>query len=268
MLWLTYAWDDNRDGDVDYVVSQLISAGVPTSIDKFSLSAGKHIWDQISSAITDPSRCSAWAIYSTKASFLSPACHEEYHIALSRALERRGSTFPIFGLFPESYDSALLPVPLRTRLAVSLADPDWIERVKSAADGRAPNIAPTALDRFHVKIHPPRNGGSIIEIRVRAGRLFPVTIGVPEGQKERINCWPGPSNYPDGTPIMSVTSGQGDGMDMIVINHPVTPTESVYIWLKDYPSFIRVGEMTSRDGGMGYVEWGLTMQPDQMPFKQ
>ncbi|MNT05061.1 hypothetical protein D3C72_1396640 [compost metagenome] len=264
MLWLTYSWEDNKDGDVDYLVSHLQASGFPVSIDRFTLSAGRHIWDQISDAISDPCRCSAWAIYSTKASFLSPACHEEYQIALTRALAARGSNFPIFGLFPETYDSALLPVPLRSRLAVSLSDPEWVERVKAAAEGRGLNIGPAPVDRFHVRVHPSKNGGSIIEIRVRAGRLFPITIGVPEGQRDRIQCWPGPSNYPEHAAIVSMTEAHGDGMDMTILNHPVTPTDSAYIWLKDMPTFIKIGEVTSRDDKNGHVQWDFTLQPDQM----
>lgn len=46
-LWITYAWDNNKDGDFDYLAQELEDSGVATSYDKIALIPGRRLWDQI-----------------------------------------------------------------------------------------------------------------------------------------------------------------------------------------------------------------------------
>src|SRR6266851_8521471 len=121
-LWLTYAWIDNADRDVDFVAQQLADAGIEVKIDRWNLEAGRRLWDQIDSFIRDPARSDAWAMYATENSLRSEKCQEEYAYALDRALDTRGGTFPIIGIFPGSVASDLIPAGIKTRLYVSTAD--------------------------------------------------------------------------------------------------------------------------------------------------
>ena len=52
--WITYAWKDNEQGDVDFVVQELVRAGLTMKLDRWNLQAGKRLWDQIDKFITDP----------------------------------------------------------------------------------------------------------------------------------------------------------------------------------------------------------------------
>ena len=54
-VWITYAWDDNKDGDVDFTAQELIRAGLDVKLDRWNLSAGKRLWEQIEAFIQDPS---------------------------------------------------------------------------------------------------------------------------------------------------------------------------------------------------------------------
>jgi hypothetical protein len=62
-LWVTYAWDDDRSGDVDFVCQQIESTGIEVKIDRTTLGAGRRLWPQIESFITDPAQSDAWAFY-------------------------------------------------------------------------------------------------------------------------------------------------------------------------------------------------------------
>jgi hypothetical protein len=108
-VWLTYAWDDNRTGDVDYVAQEVESDKVNVKLDRWNLRAGKRLWEQIATFISKPAESDAWMIYATQASLASEPCKEELAYALKRALETRTNDFPIIALFPSRLDSDLIP---------------------------------------------------------------------------------------------------------------------------------------------------------------
>ena len=50
-LWVTYAWADNRDNDVDFVVQELSAAGLTVKLDRWNIVAGRRLWDQFDNFI-------------------------------------------------------------------------------------------------------------------------------------------------------------------------------------------------------------------------
>jgi len=139
-IWLTYAWDDNADGDVDFAAQELTDIGLEVKLDRWNLTAGKRLWEQIETFIQDSSKSDAWLLYATQASLGSEACREEFAYALDRALQTRGGDFPVIALFPAPVDRHLIPAGIKTRLFVSLTDPDWKERILAAAEKRQQHI--------------------------------------------------------------------------------------------------------------------------------
>ena len=111
--------------DVDFVAQELVRTGLTVKLDRWNIEAGKRLWQQIENFISNSEESDAWILYATQNSLGSEACKEEYSYALDRALHQRGTTFPIIGLFPSSVDDSLIPAGLRTRLCVSITDPDW-----------------------------------------------------------------------------------------------------------------------------------------------
>lgn len=109
-------------------------------LDQWTIDAGRRLWDQLEQFIQDPKECDAWLLYATQASLGSEPCKEEFAYALDRALQTRGAEFPVIGLFPSTVDKELIPASIRTRLYVSMRDPNWKERIKAAAEGRKPTI--------------------------------------------------------------------------------------------------------------------------------
>lgn len=236
-------------------------AGLDIKLDRWNLGAGQRLWEQIDAFISDPGLSDAWLFYATQLSLGSEACREEYAYALDRALRQRGSAFPIVALFPSPVDETLIPAGIRTRLFVSTTDPDWKERVKAAAEGRAPGIHRAAMDPCEVVV---REGSGqyrfAVEVRPRAGSWVPFMAAIPLAEKETVK----PSLYhaprgrvPTGGVMWNRRSGESqDGQWwLMVAGNEATPTQSYYVMCHELPSSLLFGV----DGGQPQYTWEFSL---------
>ena len=259
-VWMTYAWDDNTTGDVDYVAQQLVSKGIEVKLDRWNIRAGERLWEQISKFIEDPAECDAWVFYATQGSLGSQPCREEYATALDRALNTRGTTFPIVAIFPGSVDKGLIPSGIRTRLYVSLKDSDWLERVVAAAEGRAPVIPSHKIAPFEASVYEAPaevQGRYVVEIRPRAGVWNGVQLRLRLTEKEaaepKIAVAP-KGALPRGL-VTTVNRMEGisdlddDGVRWwwITLGMEVTPTMSLFLVCQRMPRVIAFGPANSED---------------------
>lgn len=275
VVWITYTWADNEQDDIDFIAQELESFGVDVKLDKLVIGAGKRMWDQIATAITDSKECDAWILVATPKSLQSEPCTEERAYALDRALRSNGAEFPIIGLFQDSVESDLIPPAIRTRLCVSLTDPDWKERIKAAAEGRLHSASRPAIEPYYFKIQriepkvhlvprypsvknsPMREHKVgqdwVIEVRPRAGVWGPFFAEIPFAEKEKVNpnLEYGNANKPS---INGVLLGYGTQQmnDLWVMSNvqQSTPTMSYYIWCDSLPSILTFGMR----GGPEYVK--------------
>ncbi len=234
-LWITYAWSDNDEGNFDFLVQQLGKVGVVARYDKIALVAGRRLWTQIADRIaTDP--LSGWAYLLTRASLASPACQEELSYALQRALESKGEGFPLIGLL-HGVSIRDVPLPLRVRLCVNLASPDWMEELRAAVAGRAPERVATDQDPVVVKIHNPyrgQHGRSAIEVRPRFGELRYWRLAFPSGGPQPIEWGVGPANGAGiGAAHQEVIEGEfsdigGCAMKFVGAGNPISAASSAY----------------------------------------
>jgi hypothetical protein len=243
-LWLTYAWKDNETEQVDFVIQSLQEQGLDVGFDRARLIPGQRLWPQLDAAISDPAKCDAWAIYVTKHSLTSEACLEELAFALDRALQSRGSTFPVIGIFSEPIDRALIPSALATRLYVSMQDPSWAQRVAAGARKELPQVVIKDVPPFHLQEHR-RNGQLILEVRPRAGRWAPFVFMVPIGERDfLVNVEHGPSGrVPEVCIIFGSCDFEVDGAYAGKrIENPIDIFNSAYVTLSSSPSEIVVGQ--------------------------
>ncbi len=248
-IWLTYAWADNSDGDIDYIAQELVRSGVSIKLDRWNIGAGGRLWEQISSQIEDPAKSDGWMLFASQASLGSEPCKEEFAIALDRALSSRGANFPIIGLFNGPVDTSLVPASVRTRLCVSTTDPDWKERIRAAAEGQLPAVAKQAMEPCQVRIHQKTgaNGsGYAIEIRPRAGTWSPFFAGVLSTEKDIVkpSIMHGPSNrLPMGGALYMTGNGPSDdgNWHIMYAQNEATPTQSYYLFVAEIPSQVAFG---------------------------
>jgi hypothetical protein len=245
--WITYSWADNENSDVDFVVQELMGTGIAMKLDRWNIAAGQRLWDQIATFITDPQECDAWILYATQNSLLSQPCREELAYALDRALNQRGNRFPVIGLFPGSVDKDLIPPAIKTRLFVSLSDPDWKERVNAAVEGRLHNSSQIAVQPFEVVTHPFPDGAVIYEMRPRAGTWSPPIAGVPISEQQIVqsSMMFGPRGRPPlggGVTMMPRSGPSNDNEWFLHSAHgEATPTMSIFMFCQAIPSRIVFG---------------------------
>ena len=261
--WITYAWVDNQDRDVDFIAQELVRAGLNVKLDRWNLTAGKRLWDQIANFITDRSESDAWLFHATQNSLASEPCREELAYALDRALTSRGDGFPIIAMFPSTVERNLIPASIRVRLFVSLADPDWKERIVAAVEGRPLSVTTTQVQPFVMQsISPvPEPFQYTIEFRPRAGVWYPFIFAVPVSEKDRVGfalrCGP-PRRMPH---LGGVVFSRGEGLSpngrwyFELGGEAASPTNSYYAFLREMPSALLFGQEGS--GGQVWTAEGL-----------
>ena len=248
-IWISYAWNDNADGDVDFCAQELIRKGLSVKLDRWNLSAGKRLWEQIESYIQDPSESDGWLLYATQTSLGSEACREEFAYALDRALHTRGSAFPVMALFPAPVDPDLIPAGIKTRLFVSLTDPDWKERIVAAVEERQPSITKPEVEPYALTIHELGDERYAIEVRPRGGTWAPFVAGIPMGEKIRVSprLHHGAAKRPPTGVIMTALFSGGEQVStdgkwwLLFAANEATPTQSYYVICKQLPSLLLFG---------------------------
>jgi len=261
-VWVTYAWDDNKDDDVEFIAQELQRTGLVVKLDRWNIGAGKRLWQQIENFICNPKDSNAWILYATSNSLGSEACKEEYAYALDRALHSRGAAFPIIGLFPSTVDNNLIPAGLRTRLYVSITDPDWKERIKAAAEGRTPSITTPTVQPYTIEVHKEsEQPGSryVIEVRPRAGTWSPFIAAIPVAEKDHITphiLHGARGRIPQGGVLFGAGTGiSDDGVwYYLFAQNEATPTQSYFIFCNVLPSSLVFGVM---NGQTQYLVNGL-----------
>ena len=248
--WLSYAWADNNDGDVDFFAQELKGIGLNVKLDRWNIQAGKRLWEQIENFIQDPKQSDGWILFATQNSLGSEPCKEEFSYALDRALRSRGANFPVIGLFQGAVDQALIPAGIRTRLYVSVTDPDWKERIVAAFEDRDLNVSRRQFDPFVIKVHDlPTGFGQLkfgIEVRPRAGSWIPFSCGIPIVEKNGVSpvLYHGGSNK---VPMGSLLKMSGDGPSsdgkwwIEFAGDEATPTQSYYLLCQSLPSELVFG---------------------------
>lgn len=247
-IWITYAWSDNQQGDVDFIAQEIQQSGAEVKLDRWSISAGKKLWQQIENFICSDIESDAWLLVATANSLSSEPCKEEFAYALDRALHARGRYFPVIGLFIGPVDESLIPAGIRTRLYVSITDPDWKERILAAAEGRLHQVQKFNIHPYHVHVHKNLPGFKpfCIEVRPRSGVWAPFLAGIPNGEKDIVAPYImiGHRDTPTANGILynhyESTSSDGS-MWIMVADQKATPTESYYIWCSKLPSLLLFG---------------------------
>jgi hypothetical protein len=247
-IWITYAWADNANGDIDFVAQELEHSGITVKLDRWNIGAGRRLWEQIENFISSEGQSDAWLLVATNNSLASEACKEEFAYALDRALKSRGEVFPVIGLFLGSVDQGLIPAGIRTRLYVSITDPDWKERIVAAAERRFHHVARPEIQPYHIRVYAdqPGNRPFVIEVRPRAGVWAPFCAGIPSEEKDAVDphIMIGPRDRPTSDGLLySYTEGLSDNgkLWLITAGNQSTPTESYYFWCRRLPTRLQFG---------------------------
>lgn len=246
MLWLTYAWKDNEDNDVDFIISQLQSHGIEVNFDRAHLLAGQRLWDQIDKGIGSL-KTKAWAIYVTENSLRSEPCQEELSYALDRTLRSRGQNFPLIGIFPKKIDHELIPSALAVRKYVNLQDSNWIQEIINTLNGKIEKEKKSILP-FGYRIQKFPNDNYLFEVWPRIGSWAPVICAVPDTDYENFNApMIMPRGLTGGSSMTNVdqiilTEKTGTEYKGYRLNNRVNSDDSLHVIFSDIPERFVFGQ--------------------------
>lgn len=247
-LWLTYAWTDNDNDDIDFIIQELRAGGLTVLFDRVHIIPGQRLWDQIDAGIMAP-EVDAWAIFLTENSLKSEPCQEELAYALDRALRTKGGDFPLIGIFPNPMDRAYIPSSIATRLYVNMQSPDWKDRILDGVFKRRPAGPARKINPVVVTAH---NWGrfACFEFRPRAGRWYEAYIAIPKSDETKIV---GLEVGPRGGPRSAFQSRRAgyeypdSNWVMEAISDAATPENSLYVaFTGAVPRKVRVGSVQDR----------------------
>ena len=245
-IWITYAWADNESRDVDFIAQELESVGLSVKLDRWNISAGGRLWEQIEEFITSPDQNDAWVLIATQNSLSSEPCKEEFSYALGRALESRGGSYPVIGLFLGPVDRDLIPAGIRNRLYLSVTDPDWKGRLTAAAEGRSQQVARPRLEPFELTVHKRDHVERpyAVEVRPRAGTWSPFFAAVPRNEQDAVQMRivHGPRGRLTTQGVL-MNAGEGETQDWYIrfAGNEATPTQSYYVSFAKLPTKLAFG---------------------------
>jgi hypothetical protein len=268
--WITYSWKDNEQGDVDYIVQELVRAGLKIKLDRWNLQAGRRLWEQIDKFIRDPNECDGWIFYATQNSLASEACREELAYALERALSSRGGAFPIIALVQSHMEGGLLPAAIKTRLYVDLTDPEWKERIVDAVTNRTSARAAAELTPSVSIEHPaPMGFAAAIEVRPRAGVWHPFAACVKPEERHAAGLVlrDGPRGFPpdpNNSGFIGGGTGMSDDQQWYVERgyNAATQTHSYYLFFRKVPSIFAYGQLGTPGQMYFFVPKGSPLMPN------
>lgn len=245
-IFLSYAHGDNEQGDFRWVAQELTRVGADVEYDERVLVVGQRLWPQIEQRILDPT-LRGWGILLTRNSMASQSCMEELEYARLRTLTDRNWQFPLIGLVHEVPVNELPPA-IRTRLYVSMRDPDWAQRVVAGLEQLAHRPPEQQLARLHWRVHASYQGDPelvAVEARPRFQPMqhFAVLTPLPGAEQVGIGAPGGagvggaPFDVADGT-----AEWRGEQCQIRAMRGPIEPGASVYaIFRGRVPRWVAVG---------------------------
>lgn len=151
-------------------------------------------------------------------------------------------------------DQSLIPAGIRTRLHVSLRDPDWKERIVGAAENRDVNAQRPKASPYHLTMHRQAAGSTsfVIEVRPRAGTWSPFVVAISLAEKARVKphiMHGAPGRVPSAGALFGTGEGTSGDWAFYFAQNEATPTMSYYIFCSELPSKLLFGS----DGGVQYT---------------
>lgn len=243
-VWLTYAWNDNDRGDVDFIAQDLRDAGFHVCLDRWSPTRDARLWDQLREPFSTAGTLQAWLLYATPNSLGSTLCQGDFSHAMENVRKTRGAQFPVAVLLQFDTMRELLATLDPAVTAVPMTRPDWKDTVRTIVEGRPPTARAPRVTPFDIKVWRAEREdrvGFAIEFRPRTGSWSPVFAAVPMDELKGIK--PQLAHGPTGR-IPAVVwldrpgAGQlSSGPYWALWSHNVaTPGESCYLLCDRLPS--------------------------------
>lgn len=235
-VWITFATEDNEDGDIDYLAQEFHRDALRTRLHPMFPAEDEKIDRLMPAFLIRPEQSSAWILYASERA-LAQGRAGRIASAVEKAKAIRGE-FPAIGLFPSpEIASSAGGIPFSHKLF--LDDREWRSGLGTA-------LGTTLSGGFHsegivppyvAKLRPnaPEPNRYTFEFRPRMGRWDPVLFAVPPEDKARVS--PEIANHP-------AEEGFSEDAEWYFLrgSTPATPQTSYIVSLRDLPSRLAFGQ--------------------------
>jgi len=129
-LWITYVSEGDEPGDFTFLVDEIADDGILAFFDRIPIKPGGDLWEKLAEPMGEPS-LDGWAVVLTPSNMGSAVVREELAHGLDRVMNTRGGAFPVV-LLLHGLRADRIPPALRAPGCVSLADPEWRDKLAEA----------------------------------------------------------------------------------------------------------------------------------------
>ncbi len=262
-VWVSYLWTTGEERDLKFLFSPLNGLDIDTKYESVRLIPETRLWQRVLQSLTNM-EFDGWLYVLTHQIATRGACAEELLEAIDKALQDKGTDFPMIGLL-YGVSAQQVPLGLRMRPCLSVGDPDWKHRLAQSLLPRVPTLPKTLVResaRFTWKIHPCYGGESevtAIEVSPKLESIPYWRFAIP--RTARPARWGvGSAGGQEISPVkFAVAKGSGRFGSSEVLwfgaANGVSTSESAYItFCGPLPEFICFGPAQSPKGPPGPME--------------
>ena len=235
-VWITFATENNIDGDIDYLAQEISRSGQRTRLHPLFPDEDDKIDRLMPAFLGRPDQSDAWILYGSAESLRGDRPNRLSRV-VEQAVAKRGD-FPRIGLFTNAEALAMgQQIPLTTRLFVD--DPEWRSRLGAAlgADLQSAFSNEAGLPPYVAKLQPLESGPFryTFEFRPKMKRWDPVLFAILPEERSRVA--PEIQNNP-------YEEGFSDDAEWYFLRGgtPATPQNSYVVAMKDLPTRLAFGQ--------------------------
>jgi hypothetical protein len=180
-VWITFATEDNVDGDIDYLAQEISRCGWKTRLHPMFPAEDDKIDRLIPAFLSKPEQSDAWILYASSRALADDRA-DRIGGAITKGLATR-EDFTSIGLFPGARTS-----DLRLSHTIGVHDADWRQQLGSALGCDLDHPKEGVLPPYvaHVNVLQGGEYRYSFEVRPKMGRWESFLFAVPPEDMKRV----------------------------------------------------------------------------------
>jgi hypothetical protein len=233
-VWITFATENNIDGDIDYLAQEIGHCGLRTRMHPMFPGEDEKIDRLMPAFLARPEQSDAWILYASPEG-LPDGRVDRIQAAAIRALESRQG-FPVIGIFT-SAQAAASASAIRFTHVLFADDPEWRRRLGEALGCDLSSTNDEGLPSYVAKLHSeaPDPYRYSFECRPKMGRWESFLFAILPEEKARVAPQIASGEFEEGFSDDAEWYFQ-------VARTPATPLDSQVVLMKDTPTRMAFGQ--------------------------
>jgi hypothetical protein len=233
-VWITFATENNIDGDIDYLAQEIGRCGLRTRMHPMFPGEDDKLDRLIPAFLSRPEQSDAWILYGSSEG-LPEGRAERIKAAAARALESR-KVFPVIGIFTDA-QAATSASTIGFNHVLFADDPEWRRRLGEALGCDLSPTSDEGLPSYVAKLRSeaPDPFRYSFECRPKMGRWDSFLFAILPEERVRVAPQIASGEFEEGFSDDAEWYFQ-------VARTPATPLDSHVVLMKDTPSRMAFGQ--------------------------